>query len=88
MDRHPAQSLKPRKMPSQTRAENTVTVIVEAAAQVLAKNRYEKTTTNHIAERAGVSVGTIRARYPILFRQSRCAAAIMYERQRAGVACR
>ena len=64
MQGHPAQLLKPRKKPNQQRSETTVRAIVEAAAQVLAVNRYEKTTTNHIADRAGVSVGTIYEYFP------------------------
>jgi len=48
-----------RKPPKQARAQKTVAAILEAAIQVLDKHGYEATTTNHVAERAGVSVGTL-----------------------------
>jgi AcrR family transcriptional regulator len=48
-----------RRVPSQARSEQTIRVIFEATAQVL--NEYGETalTTNRIAQRAGVSVGTL-----------------------------
>jgi AcrR family transcriptional regulator len=48
-----------RRKPSQGRSRNSVDAIVGAAAQVLQQRGYKGTTTNRIAERAGVSVGTI-----------------------------
>ncbi|MCB9675176.1 MAG: TetR/AcrR family transcriptional regulator [Alphaproteobacteria bacterium] len=48
-----------RRTPSQRRAKESVDAIVEACAQVLVQHGWEATTTNHIAERAGVSVGTL-----------------------------
>jgi AcrR family transcriptional regulator len=48
-----------RRRPSQARAYKSVAVILEASAQVLAHTGYERATTNRIAERAGVSVGTL-----------------------------
>ncbi len=48
-----------KKIPKQARAEATVSVILEAAAQVLLERDYHSTSTNRIAERAGVSVGSI-----------------------------
>ncbi len=56
--------LKPRKTPSQRRGVETRDVILEAAAQVLEAHGYDKTTTNRVAERAGVSIGTIYEYYP------------------------
>lgn len=38
--------------------------IVEAAARVFAARGYEQTNTNHIAERAGVSVGSLYEYFP------------------------
>lgn len=64
MSVHPALSLKPRKKPGQDRSHQTWDIILEAAAQVFAKNGYERTSTNLIAERAGVSVGTIYEYFP------------------------
>ncbi len=52
------QSLTPRKQPIQRRAKATVDVILEAAAQVFAEEGY-LATTNRIAQRAGVSIGSL-----------------------------
>lgn len=49
----------PRRRAKQERAQQTITVLLEAAAQVLQREGYAGGTTNRIAERAGVSVGTI-----------------------------
>jgi AcrR family transcriptional regulator len=49
----------PRRRPSQARARESVAAILEASAQVLQHAGYKRTTTNRIAERAGVSVGTL-----------------------------
>ncbi|RLB44465.1 MAG: hypothetical protein DRH30_01475 [Deltaproteobacteria bacterium] len=48
-----------KRKPKQARAEATVSVILQAAAQVLLQRDYHSTSTNRIAERAGVSVGSI-----------------------------
>lgn len=48
----------PRK-PQQQRSRATVDAIVEAGFQCLATRGLEGTTTRHIAERAGISVGTL-----------------------------
>lgn len=49
----------PRRAPSQQRSRETVEAIVEAAAQVFERHGYAAGTTNRIAERAGVSIGTL-----------------------------
>jgi AcrR family transcriptional regulator len=56
--------LKPRKKPSQSRSRQTVEAIVEAAARVFAARGYHQTNTNDIAERAGVSVGSLYEYFP------------------------
>lgn len=56
--------LKARKTPAQRRSQETMNVILEAAIQVFEKRGYTGTTTNHIAERAGVSVGSIYQYFP------------------------
>ena len=56
--------LTPRKMPSQERSRKTVAAIYQAAAQVFSTNGYADTTTDHIAERAGVSIGTLYQYFP------------------------
>lgn len=48
-----------RKYPKQERAKRSIEFIADAAIQVLDSDDVENFTTNHIAERAGVSVGTI-----------------------------
>lgn len=49
----------PRRKAKQERARQTVDAILEGAAQVLLREGYARATTNRIAERAGVSVGTL-----------------------------
>jgi AcrR family transcriptional regulator len=48
-----------RKAPTQARAAYTVDAIVEAATQILQSDGEERLTTNRIAERAGVSIGSL-----------------------------
>jgi len=48
-----------RKAPRQARAEATIAAIVEAAAQIVERDGDEAATTKAIAERAGVSIGTL-----------------------------
>jgi len=56
--------LKPRKQPAQLRSNRTVSVILEAAAHILEERGLEGYTTNSIAERAGVSIGSLYQYYP------------------------
>ncbi|MGF7132180.1 AcrR family transcriptional regulator [Paraburkholderia sp. EB58] len=58
------QSLKPRKIPQQSRAEQTVATILEAAARVLESKGLDGLNTNLVAQRAGVSVGTLYQYFP------------------------
>ncbi|MEM8558527.1 MAG: TetR/AcrR family transcriptional regulator [Bacteroidota bacterium] len=55
---------KPRKRPQQARSSVTVAAIIEAAAQVLERDGYDALTTTSVAERAGVSVGTLYQYFP------------------------
>lgn len=61
-----------RKQPQQARSNELVAVILEAALQVLAKHGAQRFTTARVAEKAGVSVGSIYQYFPnkaaILFR--------------------
>lgn len=61
-----------RKQPQQARSTELVAVILEAATQVLAKEGAPRFTTARVAERAGVSVGSLYQYFPnkaaILFR--------------------
>lgn len=55
---------KPRKAPTQARSRATFDAILEAAAQLLDQLGYARTTTNRIAERAGVSIGSVYEYFP------------------------
>jgi AcrR family transcriptional regulator len=48
-----------RRIPSQARSEQTIRIIFDATAQVLNDHGEAALTTNRIAERAGVSIGTL-----------------------------
>src|SRR5476651_1926370 len=48
-----------RRIPHQARATETVTAILEGAAQLLEAGGLAAFTTNAVAERAGVSIGTL-----------------------------
>ncbi|GAA2892461.1 hypothetical protein GCM10020220_098200 [Nonomuraea rubra] len=56
--------LTPRKQPRQQRSRETVAAILEAAAQLFQRYGYAGTTTNKIAERAGVSIGSLYQYFP------------------------
>jgi AcrR family transcriptional regulator len=56
--------LRPRKQPVQARSEATVFAIYEASIQVLLSVGYRRFTTTRVAERAGVSVGTLYQYFP------------------------
>lgn len=56
--------LNPRKRPVQRRSEATLSAINEGAIQVLTRSGLSGCTTTRIAERAGVSVGTLYQYYP------------------------
>ncbi|MFJ2772596.1 TetR/AcrR family transcriptional regulator [Streptomyces sp. NPDC087300] len=60
-DRH---ALRARKEPRQARAELTRERIVAAAAHVFAEHGYAAGTTNRIAERARISIGSLYQYYP------------------------
>jgi AcrR family transcriptional regulator len=58
------QSLKPRKIPQQSRSEQTVATILEAVAQILETTGLDSLNTNLVAMRAGVSVGSLYQYFP------------------------
>jgi AcrR family transcriptional regulator len=64
MRAQPKESLKPRKTPVQARSAFTVESVLEATIQVLLKDGAGRLTTTRVAERAGVSVGTLYQYYP------------------------
>lgn len=67
-----SRSISSRKQPQQARSSGLVAAILDAAAQVLAKEGAQRFTTARVAERAGVSVGSLYQYFPnkaaILFR--------------------
>jgi AcrR family transcriptional regulator len=57
-------ALKPRKQPTQGRSTKTVEAIVEAAIRILREGGWRNLTTTRVAERAGVSVGSLYQYFP------------------------
>src|SRR5690242_7346028 len=61
-----------RKQPKQVRSAELVAAILDAAVQVLAKEGAQRFTTARVAEKAGVSIGSLYQYFPnkaaILFR--------------------
>lgn len=53
-----------RKKPLQERSKQTVGAILHAAARVFGDLGYANTSTNHIAEKAGVSIGSLYQYFP------------------------
>lgn len=56
--------LEPRRKPRQVRAELTRERILTAAAHVFAERGYAGGTTNRIAERARISIGSLYQYFP------------------------
>lgn len=57
-------TVTPRKLPRQARAKATVDAIVEATTQLLVAYGYDRVTTSRVAERAGVSIGSLYQYFP------------------------
>ncbi|MBZ9650264.1 TetR/AcrR family transcriptional regulator [Sphingobium sp. 3R8] len=57
-------ALEPRKLPRQTRARATVLSILQATAHILIRDGYQGLNTNRVAERAGVSIGSLYQYFP------------------------
>ena len=56
--------LSPRKAPRQSRSQATVTAILDATAHILLERGFAAASTNAVAERAGVSVGSLYQYFP------------------------
>jgi AcrR family transcriptional regulator len=56
--------LSPRKRPRQARSRATVDAILEACARILREGGRAPLTTNRIAERAGISIGSLYEFFP------------------------
>ena len=65
-------TISPRKQPQQARSAELVSIALQAAVQVLAKEGAHRFTMARVAEKAGVSVGSLYQYFPnkaaILFR--------------------
>ena len=57
-------SAGPRKQPKQERSQATVEAILTATAHILTEDGYDRLTTNRVAERAGVSIGSLYQYFP------------------------
>jgi AcrR family transcriptional regulator len=72
MSRRRNPTISPRKQPQQARSAELIAAALEAAVQVLAKEGAQRFTMARVAERAGVSVGSLYQYFPnkaaILFR--------------------
>jgi AcrR family transcriptional regulator len=72
MTDRPSTRISSRKQPKQARSAGLVATILEAAVQVLAKVGAPRFTTARVAEKAGVSIGSLYQYFPnktaILFR--------------------
>ncbi|WP_298983662.1 TetR/AcrR family transcriptional regulator [uncultured Roseibium sp.] len=55
---------QPRRQPKQLRSRMMVETTVEAARQVFAEHGFEAATTNQIADRAGISIGSLYQYFP------------------------
>jgi AcrR family transcriptional regulator len=60
----PKSPTRPRKAARQERAQATVDAILEAAARLFAEGGLDAVNTNLIAERAGVSIGSLYQYFP------------------------
>jgi AcrR family transcriptional regulator len=57
-------AIEPRKSPRQSRSQATVDAILDATARVLIERGHAAANTNVVAERAGVSVGSLYQYFP------------------------
>jgi AcrR family transcriptional regulator len=57
-------TIKPRKTPQQARSRRTREEILQATAHLLNRKGYGEVSTNHIAKKTGISIGTLYKYYP------------------------
>jgi AcrR family transcriptional regulator len=57
-------TIKPRKTPQQARSKQTREDILEATTHLLNRKPFGEVSTNHIAKRTGISIGTLYKYYP------------------------
>ena len=53
-----------RKSPRQDRSKVTVDAILDATAHIIVTDGYDQLSTNRVAERAGVSIGSLYQYFP------------------------
>lgn len=56
--------LEPKKWPKQARSKATFDAIIEGCTRVLPRQGYSGTTTNHIADEAGVGIASLYEYFP------------------------
>ncbi|MFO0554997.1 MAG: TetR/AcrR family transcriptional regulator [Polyangiaceae bacterium] len=79
----PRSRLSPRREPVLERGRDTRAAILAAAAQVFSSQGYAKGTTNRIAARAGVSIGSLYQYFP---NKDSILVALLYRHMEEGVA--
>src|SRR5579863_5824305 len=57
-------TIKPRKTPQQARSRQTRKDILEATAHLLNRKPFDEVSTNRIAKKTGISIGTLYKYYP------------------------
>lgn len=57
-------TIEPRKTPQQARSRQTRADILEATAHLLNRKPFSEVSTNHIAKKTGISIGTLYEYYP------------------------
>jgi AcrR family transcriptional regulator len=57
-------TIKPRKTPQQARSRQTREDILEATTHLLNRKPFGEVSTNHIAKKTGISIGTLYKYYP------------------------
>jgi len=60
----PPKRLQPKKVPSQERSRATYASMLDAAARLLERHGYAALTTNHVADAAGVAIGSLYEYFP------------------------
>lgn len=64
MPSRPPNPAEPRKIPRQTRSAATVDAILDATAHILRESGFATLSTNGVAQRAGVSIGSLYQYFP------------------------
>ncbi|HEY3835555.1 MAG TPA: TetR/AcrR family transcriptional regulator [Bryobacteraceae bacterium] len=57
-------SIQPRRTPQQARSKQTREDILQATAHLLNRKPFGEVSTNHIAKKTGISIGTLYKYYP------------------------